>query len=94
MDHFNYRDGHLQAEGVDVADIATQVGTPCYVYSRATLERHWRAFDAALELRQIMQASGLPGGLISMASSSVLFMVRSMPPVYVAVTWMLVQAVG
>ena len=48
MDHFNYRDGHLQAEGVDLAEIAAQLGTPCYVYSRATLERHWRIFDEAL----------------------------------------------
>ena len=48
MDHFNYRDGRLQAEGVDVAAIATRAGTPCYVYSRATLERHWRVFDDAL----------------------------------------------
>ena len=48
MDHFNYRDGRLLAEGVDVAAIATQAGTPCYVYSRATLERHWRVFDGAL----------------------------------------------
>jgi len=48
MDHFNYRDGRLQAEGVDVAEIAAQLGTPCYVYSRATLERHWRVFDEAL----------------------------------------------
>jgi diaminopimelate decarboxylase len=48
MDHFIYRDGHLQAEGVDLAEIAAQLGTPCYVYSRATLERHWRVFDEAL----------------------------------------------
>jgi len=48
MDHFNYLDGRLQAEGVDVADIAAQLGTPCYVYSRATLERHWRVFDESL----------------------------------------------
>jgi len=48
MDHFNYRDGHLQAEAVDLAEIAAQIGTPCYVYSRATLERHWRVFDEAL----------------------------------------------
>ena len=45
MDHFAYRDGRLFAEDVDVTRIAEQVGTPCYVYSRATLERHWRAFD-------------------------------------------------
>ena len=48
MDHFNYRDGRLHAEGVDVAAIATQLDTPCYIYSRATLERHWRVFDEAL----------------------------------------------
>jgi diaminopimelate decarboxylase len=48
MDHFNYRDGPLQAEGVDLAEIAAQIGTPCYVYSRTTLERHWRVFDEAL----------------------------------------------
>ncbi|MCF6212161.1 MAG: diaminopimelate decarboxylase [Gammaproteobacteria bacterium] len=45
MDHFQYRDGRLCAEGVDLTAIADQVGTPCYVYSRATFERHWRAFD-------------------------------------------------
>ncbi len=48
MDYFNYRDGRLLAEAVDLAEIAQQAGTPCYVYSRATLERHWRIFDAAL----------------------------------------------
>jgi diaminopimelate decarboxylase len=48
MDHFEYRDGELHAEDVPLARIAEAHGTPCYVYSRATLERHWRAFDAAL----------------------------------------------
>jgi diaminopimelate decarboxylase len=47
MDHFNYRDDVLHAEDVPLADIAARFGTPCYVYSRATLERHWRAFDRA-----------------------------------------------
>ena len=46
MDHFDYRDGRLCAEDIDLSHIAEQVGTPCYVYSRATLERHWHAFDA------------------------------------------------
>jgi len=46
MDYFNYKDGVLCAENVDLRDIAKKVGTPCYVYSRATLERHWRAFDS------------------------------------------------
>ncbi len=48
MDYFNYRDGELYAEEVPVAAIAGQHGTPCYIYSRATLERHWHAFDQAL----------------------------------------------
>ncbi len=48
MDHFQYQAGHLFAEQTSLADIAAEVGTPCYVYSRATLERHWHAFDDAL----------------------------------------------
>jgi diaminopimelate decarboxylase len=47
MDHFNYRGESLFAEDVPLADIAERFGTPCYVYSRATLERHWQAFDRA-----------------------------------------------
>jgi len=47
MDYFNYRDNQLFAEDVALTDIAAQYGTPCYVYSRATLERHWQAFDQA-----------------------------------------------
>ena len=47
MDHFEYRQGRLYAEAVPVTDIAAAVGTPCYIYSRATIERHWRAFDHA-----------------------------------------------
>jgi len=48
MDHFEYRNQVLYAEDVPLAEIAERYGTPCYVYSRATLERHWRAFDTAL----------------------------------------------
>ena len=48
MDHFLYRDGALHAEDVPVADIAAAVGTPVYIYSTATLERHYRVFDEAL----------------------------------------------
>ncbi|KUE78554.1 diaminopimelate decarboxylase [Aeromonas schubertii] len=48
MDHFNYDTaGQLKAEECLLADLAAAHGTPLYVYSRATLERHWRAFDAA-----------------------------------------------
>ena len=51
MDHFQYRDNQLCAENVAVASIVEQFGTPTYVYSRATLERHWKAFDEAFEGR-------------------------------------------
>ena len=49
MDYFNYRDRRLFAEDVDLAVEVANWGTPAYVYSRATLERHWRAFDDALQ---------------------------------------------
>ncbi|OAI28762.1 MULTISPECIES: diaminopimelate decarboxylase [Methylomonas] len=52
MDFFNYRQSTLYAEGVPVDQIAAEYGTPCYIYSRATLERHWLAFDQALEGRR------------------------------------------
>lgn len=48
MDHFLYRDGQLMAEDVPIADIAATVGTPFYVYSTATLTRHFKLFDEAL----------------------------------------------
>lgn len=49
MDYFNYQeDGQLWAENVPLAQLAEQYGTPLYVYSRATLERHWHAFDQAV----------------------------------------------
>ena len=49
MDHFLYRDGLLHAEDVAIQDIAEQVGTPFYVYSTATLIRHFKLFDEALD---------------------------------------------
>jgi len=51
MDHFLYHDDNLFAEEVDLAAIAEKYGTPTYVYSRATLERHWHAFNDALANR-------------------------------------------
>ena len=51
MDYFTYRNGQLHAEDVPLAAIAEKYGTPCYVYSRATLERHWHAFDQAFAKR-------------------------------------------
>ena len=48
MDHFEYRDGVLHAEDVSVSELAKEYGTPLFVYSRATFERHYRVFDEAL----------------------------------------------
>ena len=47
MDYFNYRENRLFAEEVAVDEIVAQYGSPCYVYSRATFEKHWNAFDQA-----------------------------------------------
>jgi diaminopimelate decarboxylase len=48
MDHFLYRDGRLHAEDVDLEALAATYGTPAYVYSRATLTRHFQVMTAAL----------------------------------------------
>jgi diaminopimelate decarboxylase len=48
MNHFGYRHGILSAEDVSLAALAARVGTPFYCYSRATLERHYKVFSAAL----------------------------------------------
>lgn len=49
MDYFNYKNDQLMAEEISVKQLAQQFGTPLYIYSRATLERHWHAFDSALQ---------------------------------------------
>jgi diaminopimelate decarboxylase len=48
MDFFEYRNNRLYAEDVPVSEIASKYGTPAYVYSRRTIERHWHAFNDAL----------------------------------------------
>jgi len=48
VDHFEYRQGRLYCEDVAIETLAESYGTPLFVYSRATLERHWHAFDRAL----------------------------------------------
>jgi diaminopimelate decarboxylase len=48
MHHFQYRGSELYCEDVPLSRIAREMGTPCYVYSYATLERHFRVFDEAL----------------------------------------------
>lgn len=47
MNHFEYKNQQLFAEDVAIANIISEHGTPAYIYSRATLERHWHAFDNA-----------------------------------------------
>ena len=47
MNHFEYKNQQLFAEDVAITDIIAEHGTPAYIYSRATLERHWHAFDNA-----------------------------------------------
>lgn len=51
MDYFNYRADHLYAEDVSISDIVDRHGSPLYIYSRATLERHWHAFNDAFASR-------------------------------------------
>ncbi len=49
LDYFNYQeDGQLWAEDIALTELAEQYGTPLYVYSRSTLERHWNAFDKSV----------------------------------------------
>lgn len=47
MDFFQYKNNRLYAEDLSVAQLAQEFGTPLYIYSKATLERHWHAFDNA-----------------------------------------------
>ena len=49
MDYFNYKGDSLLAEAIPVADIAQKYGTPCFIYSRATLERHYGVYQEALK---------------------------------------------
>ena len=62
MDQFALRDGVLHAEDIPLPQIAEEIGTPVYVYSRATLERHARVFREAL--------AGVPDKLIAFAVKS------------------------
>jgi diaminopimelate decarboxylase len=71
MHHFDYQNGSLHAEGVDLAAIARAVGTPVYVYSSATLERHYRVFKEAVGERShvfyAVKANGNLGVLMTLA---------------------------
>ena len=52
MDFFQYKNEQLYVEDLPVKQLAEEFGTPLYIYSRATLERHWHAFDSALGKHQ------------------------------------------
>lgn len=52
MTEFNYQNGFLHAEGVSLAEIAKQYGSPCYVYSRNAIETSWLEFDRALKTQK------------------------------------------
>lgn len=71
MHHFDYQNGSLHAEGVDLATIAREVGTPVYVYSSATLERHYRVFKQAVGEKShvfyAVKANGNLGVLMTLA---------------------------
>jgi diaminopimelate decarboxylase len=54
MNHFDYRDGVLHAEAVNLFELAAAVGTPFYCYSTATLERHYRVFSEAFAGERVM----------------------------------------
>lgn len=56
MNHFEYRGGVLHCEGVSLHAIADAVGTPAYIYSSATLERHYDVFKAAFAPRNVLAA--------------------------------------
>src|SRR5579871_571810 len=54
MNHFDYRNGVLHAEAVDLVELADAVGTPFYCYSTATLERHYRVFSEAFAGEKVL----------------------------------------
>src|ERR1700761_4743842 len=54
MNHFDYRDGVLHAEAVNLSRLAEAVGTPFYCYSTATLERHYRVFTDAFAGEKVL----------------------------------------
>src|SRR5258708_521527 len=54
MNHFDYRNGVLHAEAVNLFELAAAVGTPFYCYSTATLERHYRVFSEAFSGEKVM----------------------------------------
>ena len=61
MHHFQHRSGELYAEDLPLREIAARVGTPCYVYSLATLRRHYRVFEPQLIRTALRHWAERPG---------------------------------
>jgi diaminopimelate decarboxylase len=57
--HFHYAKGHLQAEGVNLAELAQQVGTPCYVYSKSAMCSAWQSYQDAIGTRRVLVCYGM-----------------------------------
>jgi diaminopimelate decarboxylase len=57
--HFHYVQGRLHAEGNDLADIARQVSTPCYVYSKAAITSAWQAYKDVIGARRVLVCYGM-----------------------------------
>jgi diaminopimelate decarboxylase len=72
MNHFEFRDGALCCEGVPLADVAEAVGTPVYVYSTATMERHYRVFACALNAHPELGAPAIAYAVKANSNVSVL----------------------
>jgi diaminopimelate decarboxylase len=72
MNHFELRDGALWCEGLPLADIAQAVGTPVYVYSTATMERHYRVFSGALNAHPELGAPSVAYAVKANSNVSVL----------------------
>ncbi|ESQ92992.1 diaminopimelate decarboxylase [Asticcacaulis sp. AC460] len=80
MNHFDYQDGELHCEGVSLTDIAREVGTPVYVYSSATLERHYNVFAGALNASPALRSPKGEAPLVAyaMKANSNLAVVRTL----------------
>jgi diaminopimelate decarboxylase len=65
MHHFHYLNGALACEGVPLKEIADAVGTPVYVYSTATLTRHFSVLNEAFSTKRTAAGMTLPGALIA-----------------------------
>lgn len=70
MNHFEYKDGELHAEGVRLSELANRIGTPFYVYSSATLERHFQVFSQALWGQEALKSPKGEAPLIAYAAKA------------------------